>query len=39
MVVLEELDFEEGMKRNLKEVMMLVMLEVELGVMKVVLWW
>ena len=33
---LEELDFEGEMKRKLKEVMML---EVEIGVMEVVLWW
>jgi len=30
---MEELDFEEGMKRKLKEVMMMVMLEAEIGVM------
>ena len=39
MVVLEELDFEEGIKRKLKEVKIIVMLEVEIGVMEVVLWW
>ena len=33
MVVLEELDFKKGMKRNLKEVKMMVMMEVEIGVM------
>jgi len=38
-VVLEELDFEEGMKRKLEEMKMMVMLEVEIGVMEVVLWW
>ena len=36
-MVLEELDFEEGMKKKLKEVRMMVMLEVEIGVMEVVL--
>ena len=39
MVVLEELDFEGEMKRKLREVMMMVMLEVEIGVMEVVLCW
>ena len=34
---LEELDFEGEMKRKLKEMMMLVMLEVEIGGMEVVL--
>ena len=34
-----EMDFEGEMKRKLKEVMMLVMLEVEIRVMEVVLWW
>ena len=34
---MEELDFEEGMKRKLKDVKMMVMLEVEIGVMEVVL--
>ena len=38
MVVLEESDFEGEMKRKLKEMMMMVMLEVEIGVMEVVLW-
>ena len=37
LVVMRESDFEEEMKRKLKEVMMIVMLEVEIGVMKVVL--
>ena len=37
MVAMEELDFEGDMKRKLKEVMMIVMLEVEIGVMEVVL--
>jgi len=35
---MEELDFEEGMKRKLKEVKMMVMLEVKIGVMEAVLW-
>ena len=34
-----EIDFEEGMKRKLKEVKIMVMLEVEIGVMGMVLWW
>ena len=38
-MVLEELDFEEGMNMKLKEVKMMVMLEVEIGVMEMVLWW
>ena len=38
MVVLEELDFEGLRKRKLKEVVMMVMLEVAIGVMEVVLW-
>jgi len=38
LVVMEELDFEEGMKRKLKEVKMMVMLEVKIGVMEAVLW-
>ena len=37
MVEMEELDFEGEMKRKLKEVMMIVMLEVENRVMEVVL--
>ena len=36
---MKELDFEEGTKMKLTEVMMMVMLEVEIGVMEVVLWW
>ena len=38
MVVLEELDFDKGMKKKLKEVKMMVMLEIEIRVMEVVLW-
>ena len=37
MVIMEELNFEEGMKRKLKEVKMMVMLELEIGMMEVVL--
>jgi len=36
---LVELDFGRRMNRKLKEVKMMVMLEVEIGVMEVVLWW
>ena len=34
-----ELDFGRRMNRKLKDVKMMVMLEVEIGVMEVVLWW
>ena len=38
--MLKELDFEGEMKRKLKEMMMVVViLEVEIGMMEVVLWW
>jgi len=34
---MEELDFDEGMERKLKEVKMMEMLEVKIGVIEVVL--
>ena len=34
-----ELDFERRMNRKLKEVKMMVLLEIEIGVVEVVVWW
>jgi len=34
-----ELDFERRMNRKLKEVNMMVLLKIEIGVMEVVVWW